>query len=127
MDAGAPGGFECCGGHFDIFLNGAAKAADAGIFDDFGYLFYGMEVAGAGDRETGFDDIDAEGFQLKGQLDLFPGVELATGYLFSVPEGGIKDVDFFVGHCYVLKRIKIIVVNRVFENTFVYLGKEIII
>jgi hypothetical protein len=119
MDAGAPGGFEGLCGHFDIFLHGAAKAADDGIFDCLCDFFHGMEVTGAGDRETGFDDIDAKGFELEGQFDLFPGVELAAGYLFPVAEGGIKDEDFLVGHSYILKRIKIIAYGVVFENTFV--------
>ncbi len=98
VDAGSPGGFECLCGHFDIFLHGAAKAADGGVFDNPGYFFHGMEVTGAGDGETGFYDIYAKGFELEGQFDLFPGVELTAGHLFSVAEGGIKDEDFLVRH-----------------------------
>src|ERR1700754_2796467 len=94
----------CCG--FDIFFHCAGEAAYGCVPDDLRDFLYRIEVSGTGDGETGFDDIDAKGFQLKGQLDLFPCVELATGYLFSVAEGGIKDVDFLVGHCYNLKKDK---------------------
>ena len=68
---GRRAGFRACGGYFNIFLNGAAKSADSSIFDDLCYLFHRFKITGAGNGETGFDDINTEVFQLKGQLDLF--------------------------------------------------------
>ncbi len=95
---GLAGMLERGGGDFDIFLYGAAQAADRSILDDPGYLFHGMEIAGAGDGEAGFDDVDAKGLQLERQLDLFFGIELAARNLFAVAEGGVENENFLVSH-----------------------------
>jgi hypothetical protein len=96
VDAGAFGVFEGLCGDFDIFLYCAGQAADGDIFYNFRYFLDGMEVAGAGNGETGFQDIDAKGFEFDGQFDFLTGIEFAARDLFSVAEGGIKDEDFLV-------------------------------
>jgi len=98
MDAWPAGVLKGLSGDFDIFLDGAAEAADGGVFDDPAYFLDGMEISGAGHREAGFDDIDAQGFELEGELNFFIGVELAARDLFPIAECGVEDENFLVGH-----------------------------
>ncbi len=57
-----------------------------------------VEVALAGDGETGFDDVDAEGRKLVGHAQLFFVVHGAAGGLLAVAEGGIEEDDLIRGH-----------------------------
>ena len=93
-------------GDFDIFLHGAAEAADSGVFDDPTYFLDGVEISGAGHGEAGFDDIDAEGFELEGQLNFFVCVELTARNLFPIAEGGIENEYFLIGHLSNFKRVE---------------------
>ena len=95
VDAFALGEAKCFCGAVDVFFHGAGEGADGGPGDGFGDFDDGIEVAGAGDGEAGFDDIDAEAFQLLGDLNLLNRVELASGHLFAVAEGGVKNVKSF--------------------------------
>jgi len=98
MDTRLTGVPEGGSGDFDIFLYRAAKPADGGVLDDAGYFFDGMEIAGAGHREACFDDVNAKGLQLEGQLDLFVGIELAPGDLLAVTKRGVENENFLIGH-----------------------------
>src|SRR5688500_9751487 len=46
MNTRAPGSFQCVGGHFYIFLHGAAQSADCCVFDCFTDIAYTLEIAG---------------------------------------------------------------------------------
>jgi len=62
-----------------------------------------VKVAGAGDGESGLEDVYAKVFQLQRQFYLFPGIELAARNLFSIAEGGVKNEDFLVRHGNLIK------------------------
>ena len=98
MDTGSfcePEGFS---GHFDVFLDCPAEAADGGVLYDLRDLLYGVKIAGAGDGKACLDDVHAQGFQLLSQFDLFGGIELTARHLLPIAEGGIKNENLFVGH-----------------------------
>ena len=64
MQAFAGGRFEGVAGGFDVFVVGAGEGADDAVADGFGNAADGEKVAVAGDGEAGFDDIDAQAFEL---------------------------------------------------------------
>ena len=96
VDALVAGILEGFDGNIDVLLYGAGEGADGGPRHGFGYLNDGVEIAWAGDGESGFDDIHTKALQLLGHLDFFYRVELATGHLFTVAEGGVEDIKFIV-------------------------------
>ena len=54
------GGLDGAGGGFDVFALAAGERTDARAADFAGDGVDGVEVAGGGDGEAGFDDVDAE-------------------------------------------------------------------
>ncbi|MPM48517.1 hypothetical protein SDC9_95242 [bioreactor metagenome] len=74
MDPFAFGVFQRFGSHFDVFFHRACERTYNGPGDGFGYLNHRVEVAGAGYRKSGFDNIYPQQFQGFGHLDFFDGV-----------------------------------------------------
>ena len=57
----------------------------------FGDRLHGFEVAVAGDREPGLDDVDPEARELLRDLELLADVERDAGRLLAVPQGRVED------------------------------------
>ena len=85
-------------GGFDVALESTSEGADARLGDPLGDLVDRVEVSGAGSGEACFDHIDAEAFELGGDLDLLFGVHGGARALLSVAQGGIKNDDFIWVH-----------------------------
>ena len=86
------------GGSFDVLTLTAGKRGDAGTANLAGDLADRVGVSLAGDRETGFDDVDAKGGKLMSHSKLFFIVHGAAGGLLAVAEGGIEEDDLIRGH-----------------------------
>ena len=95
MDTAFFGIFQGFSSHVDIFFFRSCQGGDDGIADDFGNLDNGFEIARAGNRETGFDDVHTQFFQSFCHLDFFKCIQLAPGDLFPVAQGRIEYDDFF--------------------------------
>ena len=91
VDALVLGILQRLGGHVDVFLHGARQGAYRGPRHGLRDLHHAVEVARTRDGEAGFYHIHAEGFQLTGHLNLFYGVQLATGDLFAITQCGVKN------------------------------------
>ena len=98
VDAGILGFLDGVPGGVDIGLDGAGEGADGGAADLARDHLDSLEVAGRGAGEARLDDVDAELFELPGDLELLLGGEGDAGGLLAVSQGGIEDVDLF-GHC----------------------------
>ena len=81
-----------------ISLYGARERADRRLGDGLRNFEHGVEVSGAGDRESRLDDVHAEAFQQLGDLDLFDRVQLAAGNLLAVAERGVEKCT--ISHSY---------------------------
>lgn len=77
----------------NIFLHGACQCAYRGPCHSFADLDDTIEVARAGDRESGFDDIHAERLELLGNLNLLYGVQLASRHLLAVAQRSVKNIQ----------------------------------
>lgn len=93
MDPRAPGFAQGLAGYLDVFFYGSAQPTNHGVFDDGGNFGNRFKIARTGDRKSSLNDIHAQKFQLQSDLHLFVGIELAAGHLFTVPEGGIKNIN----------------------------------
>ena len=83
----------------DVRGQGPAQGGHHRGFDGGGDGRDGLEIAFAGGRETGLDDVHAKGFELAGHADFFFAGHGGSGRLFAVTERGIKDVyPVVVGH-----------------------------
>ena len=99
VDAVLFGGLDGAGGGFDVLALAAGERGDAGAANLFGDGVDGVEVALRGDREAGFDDVNAERGELVRHAQLFAVVHGAAGRLLAVAEGGVKEDDL-VGECH---------------------------
>ena len=68
----------------DVFLVTASQSADGGAADVFGDSLHRFKVTRRGDRETGFDDVDAQIDQSLGNLQLLVQVHACARRLFAV-------------------------------------------
>ena len=75
VDAATGGGLDGLPAAVDVTEGGARQAADHRALDPLGDGLHGLEVALAGDREAGLDDVDTEAGQLLGDLQLLALVE----------------------------------------------------
>ena len=80
-------------GGVDVTLVTAGEAADDGTGDLPRDLADRLEVAGAGGREAGLDDVDPEIGQRVRDLDLLRDGHRRAGRLLAVTEGRIEDDD----------------------------------
>ena len=71
-------------GPVDIVLGGSRQGGDFRFFKFSGNLGYRIKISFGGGRKSGFQYIDAELFQLRGQSKLFRGVHTGPGRLLAV-------------------------------------------
>ena len=83
------------GGDVDVFFHGAGERADRRGRNGLRNFKYGVEVSGAGNRESRFDDVHAETFEELGDFDLLGGVQLTARHLLAVAERGVENKKFF--------------------------------
>ena len=94
MDTFVLGKSQGVGRHVDILLHGAGQRTDRRFGNGFGNFQHGIEIPGAGDRETGLDHVHTEVFEQFGYLDFFGGVQLTAGDLLTIAERGVENVQF---------------------------------
>ena len=70
----------------DVVLVAAGERGDLHVGDGVGDGMNGFKVAHAGGRETGFDDVHAEAFQLTRHTELFLEVHGSAGGLLAIAE-----------------------------------------
>ena len=80
-------------GPVDVLEPGAGQAGDDRALHRLGDGLDRLEVAVAGDREPGLDDVDPEARELVGDLELLADVERDAGRLLAVPQGRVEDQD----------------------------------
>ena len=80
----ALGKLQGLGGAVNVLLDGTCQGTDGGPGHGFGYLNHRVEVARARNRESGFNHIHAQRFELLGHLDFLNRVELAARHLLAV-------------------------------------------
>lgn len=68
----------------DVVLVAAGERGDLHVGDGVGDGMNGFKVAHAGGRETGFDDVHAEAFQLTRHTELFLEVHGSAGGLLAI-------------------------------------------
>ena len=106
VDARPGGVADRVPGRVDVLDVGARQTGHNRAFDLPGDRLYGLEVAGARDREAGLDDVDAQAGELVGDLELLGRVERDAGRLLAVAQRGVED-QYSVGvhACLLLRRI----------------------
>jgi hypothetical protein len=82
-----------CGGARYVVRVTTRQAADDWSADFRGDGLHGIEVAGRCGGETGFDDVDAQIAQRRGDAQLLAQGHAAAGGLLAVTERGIEDDD----------------------------------
>ena len=70
-----------------------ARPATTAFFDAFGHLGDRLEVAIAGDREAGLDDVDAHVVERLGDLQLFLERHRRARALFAIAQRGVENID----------------------------------
>ena len=94
VDAAVGGGGHSLGAGFDVAPGSAGQAADhraIGGADAGGDALHGVEIAAAGEGETGLDDVHPQTGQLLGDRQLFLQVETGAGRLLAVAQRGVED------------------------------------
>src|ERR1035437_9005566 len=75
----------------DVVFSCAGESSDGNSAYFLGDLADGLEVAARGDRETGFNDIDAENGKLPREADLLGRVHGKTRRLLAVAKRSVED------------------------------------
>ena len=57
-----------------------------------------LRVGGRGDRETGLDDVDTQGIELTGELELLRRAQREPRRLLAVAQRGVEDPYLFLCH-----------------------------
>ena len=91
MDACRRGWLERLTGTVDVLVQRAGQAAHRTVSDRPGNRPDGLEVTGAGNRETRLDNIDVHALQCLGNTDLLIAGHGRAGALFPVTQSGVKD------------------------------------
>ena len=94
VDARVPGALERFPGAIDVAGQRAAQARHDRVAERLGHGFHRLEVAIRRDRESGFDNVDAQLLELLGEPQLLFQVHRAPGRLLTVTQRGIaREVD----------------------------------
>jgi len=94
VDAGAVAGrLDGCAGAINVFIDAAGEAGNARALDFSGDGVDGLEIAIAGNGETGFDDVHLQAGELAGDFQFFAGIHGRAGALLAVAESGVEDQD----------------------------------
>ena len=99
MDTSPLGIFQRFGSHIDIFLDRTGQSGNHRFFNHFRNFHNRLEITRAGNRKTGFDNVDTQIFQRSGNFDFFKRVQLAARNLFAIAQCGVKYDDFFCRVC----------------------------
>src|SRR5215831_10598063 len=75
---------------FDIRAAGPGESCDDGAADHFRNRLDGLKIVVGCDRETGFDDVDAEAIELMGKVELFLLVHAAAGGLLAISKSRVE-------------------------------------
>ena len=84
---------ERLGGAVDVLAGGARQAATVEFFTCLDDFADGFEIAVGGDREAGFDHVDAHLLEHRGDAQLLLEVHRGAGRLLAVAQGGVEDDD----------------------------------
>ena len=77
----------------DVFLQGASQGADPAVLDVAGDGLNRLKIAGGGDGETHFHDIDTEPLQRLGDLQLLLDRQAGRQRLLTITQGGVEYDD----------------------------------
>jgi hypothetical protein len=93
VDARAGRELDRRAGPVDVLGRRPGQSRDGAVLDPLGDLADRLEVALGGDREAGFDHVDAHLLEDVGDLQLLLQVHGAAGRLLAVAHGGVEDDD----------------------------------
>ena len=93
MNAGLLGKLKRVPGSVNVLLVATGQAADGAAAHDGGNFADGVKIVGRGDREAGFNDVDAEIDQRLREFQLLSLVHAAAGRLLAVAERGVENLD----------------------------------
>ncbi len=93
VDAKRLGDFERLTGGIDVFLQSPGEGTDPAILDVAGDGLHRLEIAGGGDRESHFHDIDTEPLQGLGYLQLLLDRQTGGQSLLTITQGGVEYDD----------------------------------
>src|SRR3981081_3974904 len=93
MDAATPAALHSFRAAVDVLRRRSRQAGDTRVLGAPGDLADRLEVAFGGDREAGFDDIDAHVVEHFGDFELFLETHGGAGALFAVAQGGVEYND----------------------------------
>ena len=97
VDARSVGAGQRLGGTGDVAVVGTGQRADGAALHGRGNRLDGLEVAIAGGREAGLDDVHLHALQLAGDAQLFLARHGGAWRLLAVAQRGVED-DQLVGH-----------------------------
>ena len=100
VDALAGGWLQGFRGSVDVLAVGPGKAAHGSLGRSLGDFVDGLEITPRGDREPGFDDVDAHALQDFGDAQFFVQVHGGARRLLAVAQCGVEyDNAVAVGTC----------------------------
>lgn len=80
----------------NILFHNAREAADLGLQARPGYLPDTVKLALGGYGKSSLDNIHTEFIKLPGDLEFFVQGERYAWGLLAIPEGGVKNANFFI-------------------------------
>ena len=92
MDTRIPGAFHSFPAQVDVALHTAGQARHLYVARLLCYPAYRLEIAGAGCRKTGFNNVNTQHFQLMGKAQLFLQIHGRAGRLFAIAQGCVKKI-----------------------------------
>ena len=85
------------GAAVDVFLRGAGEAGDRGVFHPPRHFADAFEIADAGDREAGFDNVDAQMIEQIGDFELLLEGHRGARRLLAVAQGRVENQNALAG------------------------------
>ena len=79
------------GGLLEVGAVAASQARDHRPADLGGDAAHRLGIGGRGDREAGLDDVDTEGVELTGELQLLGRAQRKAGRLFAVTQRRVEN------------------------------------
>ncbi|KAF0129963.1 MAG: hypothetical protein FD148_1651 [Methylocystaceae bacterium] len=87
------------GAAVDVLLGRARQSRHGGVLDAARHFADALEITGTGDREAGFDNIDAQLVEEIRDLELLFQCHRGAGRLLAVAQGGVENQDARVIIC----------------------------
>ena len=97
MQAGFGGGFEAAQRRIHVLLGRAGEGCYTATFNFSGYGARRVQVAGRGDREARFENVNPQLLDLPGKLQLFLAIHRKAGRLLAVSQGGVENLQHVHG------------------------------